>query len=685
MCVKSTRLTLKFIYRPIKFNMHRKSISALHLFFYLFGFIFLIMALFRVAFWVFAAPDMPDPLSWNAFKAFYIGLRFDARIAGLFLLPLIIALCIPKLAEKLHKAAKPVTAVYTLLLFGLICIYSADFGFYAYLKSRVSSLLFELLQDFGEAVNMVRQSYPVPLITLGVVGATAICGFIFYKLVSIPVRVSPRRSRRAIGFIGGLLFFALAVYGQINSSFFPLRWSNAFFTTQEAIIALGLNPVQSIYDTYGADSAGFCPYAAKEAYPAMAEFLLVDKPDAQTLNYLRSFKGKSRGEATPPNVIIIIMESLAYPKTSFAPGQGNPTPRLKELAGESLVFHRYFANARTTARGVFSVMTGVPDVNLSSTSSRNPLVVDQRVIGNEFKGYDKYYLIGGNTSWANIRSILGQNIEGLRILEEDYWKAPRADVWGVDDYDMFKEANELFAARDPKRPFLAVIQTASFHKPYTVPETPGFEIIPLSEEDRHNYGFESQEEYNSMRYTDFAVGEFIRWAKEKGYYHNTIFFILGDHGLNDKVHNMFGGYIAARLAPWHVPLLIHAPAELGLVAPGETMMPASHVDVFPTAAGLAGIPYRNWTLGRDLFDARYDASREVYIGGKATEPIHLVKGDYCYLDNRAGEHRLYRISDAEAVDLADREPALFLQMQKLAEDMDATIRYMLFNNRKSGR
>lgn len=667
--------------------MSRKTVSALRLFFYLFAFVLLVMVIFRVAFWAFAAPDMSDPLSWDAFKAFYIGLRFDARLTALFIFPLAMVLCIPKWAEKLHQAAKPLTIIYTLLFLALISIYSTDFGFYAYLKSRVSSLLFELLQDFNDSLTMVRQSYPVTAITLGVLSATAACGFVFYKIISIPVRVNPRRSRRILGFSGGLIFLFLAIYGQLNASFFPLRWSNAFFTTEEAVVALGLNPVQSIYDTYGSDSAGFSLDAARKAYPVMADFLLVDKPDAQTLNYLRSFKAEERQKpaSSQPNIIVIIMESLAYPKTSFAPGHGDPTPRLKELAHESMLFHRFFANARTTARGVFSTITGIPDVNLSSTSSRNPMVANQRVVANEFKGYDKYYLIGGNTAWANIRSILGQNIEKLQILEEDHWKAPRADVWGVDDYDLFKEANELFAARDPKRPFLAVIQTASYHSPYTVPETPGFELRELSEEDQADYGFESEKEYNSMRYADFAVGEFIRWAKVEGYYHNTIFFILGDHGLNDKVGNMPGGYIAARLAPWHVPLLIHAPSELGLITPGESMIPASQVDVFPTAAGLAGIAYNNWTLGRDLFDARYDASREVYIGGKAGEPIHLVRGDYCYLDNRAGEHRLYRITDPEAVDLAQREPELFQRMRTMAEDMDATIRYMLFNNRKGGR
>lgn len=666
--------------------MLSKPVSALRLFFYLFSFVLLVMLLFRLAFWIFAAPDMPDPLSLDAFKAFYIGLRFDARITALFLMPLAAALCIPKLAENLRKASRLLTIIYTLLFLALITVYSTDLGFYAYLKTRVSSLLFELLQDFGDAVDMVRQSYPVPLIVCGVLSATALCGFIFNRLIRLPVVVSAHKSRRILGFAIGLIFMFLSIYGQINSSFFPLRWSNAYFTTQEAIIALGLNPIQSLYDTYGSDTAGFSPDAARRAYPFMAKFLRVDNPNEKTLNYLRSFKARSgqNPAARPPNVVIIIMESLAYPKTSFAPGQGNPTPCLKALGEESLVFHRFFANARTTARGVFSIITGIPDVNLSSTSSRNPMVVDQRVVGNEFKGYDKYYLIGGNTAWANIRSILGQNINGLHILEEDYWKAPRADVWGVSDYDLLRETNELLSARDPQRPFLAVIQTASYHSPYTVPETPGFVPHEASEEDLSNYGFESQKEYNSMRYTDFAVGEFMRWAKAAGYYHNTIFFILGDHGLNDKVNNMPEGYINARLAPWHTPMLIHAAPELGLIAPGESMEPASQVDVFPTAAGLAGIAYNNWGLGRDLFDARYDGSRQVYIGGKGTEPIHLVDGDYCYLDNRAGASRLYRISDPKGQDLSEQNPELFARLHQIAQDMDATIRYMLFNNRKNG-
>lgn len=663
--------------------MQSRPVSALRLYLSLLAFFFAVMAIFRLAFWLIISPDLPAPLGQDAFKAFYIGLRFDARIAALLTLPLAAAACVPPLMRKLGKAANIVAAVYAPFIFLLVLIYSIDLGFYFYLGNRVTGLLFELLQDFGDAVQMVLQSYPVPLITVGVLAVSALIACLFRRIIRRPVQYHKSKWKRAAGFACGFVVFALAVYGQINASLFPLRWSNAFFTTNDAVIALGLNPVQSLYDTFGSDTSSFSLENAGAAYPTMAAFLKVDRPDPAALNYLRSLPARQIRTRQPLNVVVIVMESLSYPKTSFAPGRLNPTPYLKALARQSLVFHRYFANARTTARGVFSLITGLPDVNVGSTASRNPLVVDQRVVGNEFKGYDKYYLIGGNTSWANIRAVLAQNIQGLKILEESDWKAPRVDVWGVSDYDLLQEAHALFDSLDKNKPFLAVIQTASFHKPYTIPEAPGFKNLDINDADMANYGFESVREFNSLRFSDFAVGEFLRKAMVSEYYDNTVFFILGDHGLNDPSKNMPASYAAARLQPWHVPLLIHASPALQLFEPGESYLPCSHVDIFPTAAGLAGVPYNNWTMGRDIFDSRYDSDRIVYIGGKKTEGVRLVFGDYCYLDNLVGARQLYRITDSPAVDLSEREATLFNSLSALSRSMDATIRFMLFNNKKN--
>lgn len=666
--------------------MHEKTVSALRLYCTCLAFVFLLMALARAAFWVVVSPELPDPFSRDCLKALYIGLRFDARIAALFTLPLGLALSVPFLARRLCRYARVVTIAYAPFVVLLVLVYVADFGFYAYLGNRVSALLFELLADFRVAVEMVVQSYPVGLITLAVTAVTGAVLVALHRIVRMPVQQGQGRRKRAAGFACGFLLFALAVYGQLNASLFPLRWSNAFFTPNEVITALALNPVQSLYDTYGVSSEGYSLEQARAAYPLMADFLLVDKGDGELLDYERHKAAAPRPDGRPPlNVVVVFMESLSYPKTSFAPGAENITPHLRELAAQSLLFHRFFANSRTTARAVFSTVTGIPDINRGSTASRNPLVVDQRVIANEFDGYDKFYMIGGNTSWANIRAALAQNIENLAILEEGYWKAPRVDVWGISDFDLFRETHELLAARNPDKPFLAVIQTASFHKPYTVPDTPGFAPTPMPEEQLKRYGFDSQEEYYSLHYTDFALGEFMRLAKNADYYNNTVFFIFGDHGLKDANAVMPGGYAAANLAPWHVPLLIHAAPELGLFTPGESYAPVSQVDIFPTAAALAGISHSNWTLGRDIFDARHDDSRLAFIGGKDDTPIRVVAGDYCYYDNRAGKKALFRLEDAEAVDHAGDQPDLFERLDGMAGAIDATARYMLFNNKKNSR
>ena len=654
-----------------------KAVSGLRQYVRVLGFVWLLLVVFRVAFWPIAADDMPEPLGHEAWRAFWIGVRFDARIAALMTLPIALLASIPHTARRLHAAARPLTALYGLLFLFLICLYCLDFGFYDYLRTRLNSTVFELLQDFQVAVDMVWQSYPVPGILLGIFGLTGLCAFIFHRLIRRPIAPHPSGRRRALGFALGFLVFALAVYGRVGS-LYPLRWSNAFFSTHEGVICLGLNPIQLLYDTTGVAPEACSPEQMRAVYSEIADLLKVDKPDPATLTFRRDVP--ATGVGRPPNIVIVIMESLAYPKTSFAPGAGNPTPHLKALAGESLLFRRFFANTRTTARAVFTTMTGVPDISESGTASRNPLAVEQRVPADTFVEYDKYYMIGGSTNWANIRGVLGRNVRGLCILEEGDWQTRAVDVWGIDDHSLFQEAHRILAARDPEKPFLAVIQTAGFHKPYTVPDTPGFSREPLSEADMRNYGYESQEEYDSMRFSDFAVGRFIETAKTSPYYADTIFFIFGDHGLNDPSENMPKGYEEAELAPWHVPLIIHTAPSLNKVRPGESDMPCSQVDVFPTAAGLAGIAYTNWTLGRDIFDPRFDDGRVVLVAGKTGTPVRLVSGDYCWYEDFVGHRRLYRI-DGSDEDFTERMPELAATMARQADALLTAARWMLYNNK----
>lgn len=94
-------------------------------------------------------------------------------------------------------------------------------------------------------------------------------------------------------------------------------------------------------------------------------------------------------------------------------------------------------------------MTGIPDIEEVETSSRNPLVVRQHVIANEMGDYAKFYFLGGSASWGEIRGLLSTNIKGLRIYEEGSYTAPREDVWGSSDMNLFKEANKVLKTAGP--------------------------------------------------------------------------------------------------------------------------------------------------------------------------------------------------------------------------------------------
>ncbi|MDL2285451.1 sulfatase-like hydrolase/transferase [Desulfovibrio sp. OttesenSCG-928-F07] len=661
-------------------HYRRTKLPALiiYLGFLLYTFALLVIA--RIAFFVWTSGNLADVAATDIIKALYIGIKFDARIAAIFTFPVAAIFTIRPLGRRLYNFRNLLFIFYFLSFFVLWTTYAFDTGFFAYLGERLNATIIELAQDTADGFKMVYESYPLIQLVALVVTFSFITAIPVRKLASFDTRYVKSKKTIAAQWLTGFVIFALCCYGQISSNLFPLRWSNAYFTPNMQVTALALNPIQNLYDTYAAaKDDGFDRKQAAAAYPLMAKLLELDNP-TESLNFKRSYPAVNTGKQ--PNVVIVIMESFSFPKTSFAPGNDDPTPYMKKLAEESVLFDNFFSNARTTARGVFSTITGVPDVTQSSTGSRNQRVIDQRVVANEFAGYERFYLLGGNTNWANIRGIISNNIEQVKILEESYWKAPNVDVWGVSDYDLLQEAHELFTTLNNK-PFLAVIQTASYHKPFTIPaNTPGFEYKSLSQEAADNYGFLSEQEYNSMRYMDFAVGEFMRKAKEANYYNNTVFLFLGDHGIKDSSTNMTAPYAAAILNGWHVPFIVHAPNKL---KPALRHDAASQVDVFPTAAGLAGIAYNNWTMGRDLFSETQNQKRGAFISGTNSTPIRYILDDYCYFDNRFGSTALFKLTDTAATDLKTIEPERFEQMQNTANAIQTTAKYMLYNNKKQAQ
>lgn len=612
-------------------------------------------------------------------NALYLGFKFDMRVAAVFSLPFAFGIILfsPTKGAVYKKTWQWIyTAVATLM-----CIaYFFDFFYYSYLKTRINATVFKFLQNPETSLQMVWQSYPIVWLSLAVALFSVFVYYFFGKCIFNNKKDVSRPPKLKLTFNILLVFVGLIVMMHARVSQYPLRWSEAFFSNNGFISAMALNPIHYFIDTNRIKARSYNLKAVRKHYPTVSKYLGVKSPNLQNLNFDRKIK-QTPLITSQPNVIVIVMESLAAFKTSTMGMPIETTPNIDQLAKNGLLFSEFYVPSEGTARSMFGMVTGVPDVTTYKTSSRNPLIVNQNTIANAFSGYEKFYFLGGSANWGEIRGIFSNNIPGIHIMDEVVYESERVDVWGISDLDLFKESNKFLT--QSKSPFFAVIQTSGFHRPYTIPEDHGsFKTKDITAQQIKDYGFESAEEYNALRFSDYALGEFINLAEKESYFNNTLFIITGDHGLPDNnAKHVHKGFLAHKLERFHVPLIFYAPKLISKPKTINTI--ASGPDILPTAAGITGHNFTNRSMGRNLFSNKYERYALTYV--YHTNPKEFALMDYDFLaygNAETGIRALYKYrSDDPEEDVKSQFPEKFSYMKDLGEGLLESAYYMLHHNK----
>ncbi len=630
-----------------------------------------------------------DQMAWSqAWPAFALGLRFDLRVIGGVALGLLVLGAVPVLSpfrDAFRRRAW--LAVLAAWHAALVVFYTGDFLHYRYLNQRLNAAVLGFAEDAAIAAGMAWQTYPLVRIALGV--AVAVAGLTFAAAwLHRRCAIAPAAARWRRAAWGGAAGTAcvVAIFGRVGQ--YPLRWSDAYDLRSEAGANLALNPFQSFFSTLGFRATGYDEAQVREHAATVGAYLGVPGPSAARLDFARHVPAAPPrlrvpgGE--PPNVVLVICESFSAYKSSMWGNPLDPTPFFAELSRQGVFFDNCFTPHIGTARGVWATVTGLPDVEPRETASRNPALVDQHTIINDFVAHEKLYFLGGSTSWANIRGLLSNNIRGLRLYEEGSYDSPRIDVWGISDKNLFLEANDVL--RRQTRPFFAVIQTADNHRPYTIPaeDLGEFARVTLPAAALKDAGYESNEELNAFRYSDFAFRKFIEAARREPYFERTLFVFIGDHGIGGDAGRMFPpAWTEQSLTCYHVPLLFYAPAML---APRRIGAVASMVDVLPTIAGLAGVAYRNSGFGRDLLrQDEIDGGRSnaAFIVEHHSRSVGLVRDSHfarLRLDTGRGEF-VWADFTSPPPPGGPRE-GLAEEHRSLARGWHETARYLLRHNRK---
>jgi phosphoglycerol transferase MdoB-like AlkP superfamily enzyme len=657
------------------------------------GLTFLLLALLRLVFVLgFSGLDISafanDP---QLRETLGIGLRFDLRLAVLLMLPLAVLAWLPRWNLTRLPLLRHLARGYWLLVLGVVgLVYIIDFGHYAYLGVRINATVLRYLEDAQISQQMVRESYPVLWIALGWLAVLGVWFYGFVRLERATLAREPRAIRRTslvVGSVFGLVAVLLALLGRVENlnleNPVPLRWSDAFFSGNTQIAAVGLNPVLFLYDTFKAGQAQFDESQVREHYPLIARYLGVEQADAQTLTFERQQTVQPYRVAGAPNVMFVMLESLGTSAVGAYGNPLNPTPNLDRLATESWFFRHFYVPVTGTAKTVWASITGVPDVTRQETATRHPLITRQHTLINAFTDYQKLYMIGGNAGWANINALIQQSIEGVKLYQESDWRSPLVDVWGISDLDLFKESDRILRDLPKDRPFFAYVQTSGNHRPFTIPkDNDGFQISHLSLAQVQAAGSRSVEQYNAVRLLDFNIGKLMELAKAGGYYDNTIFVFFGDHNTRiSQIPHMPPAFEQLGLESNHVPMLIHAPGMLKAKVIDEAV---GLVDLLPTVAGMAGIPFSNGAMGRDIQQPAPEGERVV--------PLVLREGTFPLIGGVTQHHLLQMQHDGSTPTLhdlrsatprdnvAEQHPQEFQRLVELTRGLHESARLMLYRN-----
>jgi len=280
------------------------------------------------------------------------------------------------------------------------------------------------------------------------------------------------------------------------------------------------------------------------------------------------------------NVVIILEESFGAEFVGALGDQRGLTPQFDALCSRGVLFDNFYATGNRTARALEAVLTSLPPIPTESILKRDHsnhvFTLANALAG---RGYERLFMTGGRGVFDGVRSFMTTNGFNHFIEQRDYRDPVFTNAWGVSDEDLFNRAVEELDALDSRqKPFLAVLLTVSNHRPYTFPTG--------------RVDGASQSRESAVRYADWALGEFFRNAQQHGFYRNTLFVVMGDHGARVYGSQLFP------LNSYRIPvLMIHAgrpPATERCHTLGCSL------DIAPTVMGQLGGSYRSVFFGRDV-------------------------------------------------------------------------------------
>jgi len=524
------------------------------------------------------------------------GFVFDTAVAVFFSMPYALYLLV--LPQKFIKTAvnRWITCIgFFLTIMIVLFSFFAEFPFWDEFETRFNFIAVDYLIYTYEVVSNINQSYPLPVLTTGMLALTAGVMVLFYKL-----KLFQRSSASKTSFVNRLKISGFLIAAAVLFAFF-LSTSFAETSTNRYRNELSKAGIFSFFAALKNNELDYYAFYQREDEAKIFNIVRgeLTEPDVEFLSNPHSIRRIIRSTDSlqqKPNIILITIESFSADFMEYFGNTQNLTPCIDSLARNSLLFTNLYATGTRTVRGMEALMLNIPPTPGHSIV-RRPNNRQLFNIGTVFKneGYQSTFIYGGDGYFDDMNAFFGNNgfdiiDRGRKVNVGEKFTGKRTTIpdseirfenaWGICDEDLYAAAiRDADAKYNRHSPFFQFVMTTSNHTPYTFPE--GKIDVPSG-----------SGRSGAVKYTDYALGQFINQIQKKPWFENTIVIVIADHCASSAGKNEIN------VSKYHIPCLIYN--LKGDYAIHTIDKQCSQIDVFPTLFALLGWTYESNFFGKNV-------------------------------------------------------------------------------------
>lgn len=531
-------------------------------------------------------------LKRDVIRLFLVGLLFDLRITNIVFGLVIILGFFTLFSGKWSVIWQKLLMYYSLLILVLVTIFTVVNIFYYITYDRhIDVFIFGLFDDDTIAIiKTIWSDYPVIKLVLALI----VMVYLFYRLTLFCYKKAIAKKYHQhsslielISIFFLLIFIVIGARGSVST--FPLRESDAQisqYDTFNKFVPNGIIALSWAYKAYKID-LDLNLISDMELNELLQRFF--DKNDD---NSIEIFQDKTDYnfllEQQPPNVVFVVMESMGTHLFQFDDKiHRDLMGSLRKHWENDWVFDRFISEGDGTIDSLNRFFVRSPIDKISQSFAQHVEFKSNMFQPFKNKGYKIIYITAGNGAWRNLNQFLmhlgvDEFIEQNTLLNE--YPEAELSTWGVPDEYMFKFAEKrLSEAKAKNEHVFIMMMSITNHPPYQLPKNNEYHDYEFSDSELKRFRNmnnlkELKNMFNTFRYSNEKLGNFIDWVKSSNLSNQTIIAVTGDHNLRG-----IGYSDPKELALSHaVPFYLYVPQKYQNNTVYDLNRIGSHKDILPT-------------------------------------------------------------------------------------------------------